>query len=236
MKLRCFWMLSLMTLFAQGASGAGAQDRPATEPEVTTAGTRTGAQPVLLPHNPRYLLRIGDTLDISFRFTPEFDQTVTVQPDGFISLRDLPDVHVAGKSTPDVAEILRKNYSRILRDPVVTVVLKEFEKPYFIANGELGRPGKYDLRGDTTVLEAVGIAGGFTERSKHSQVLLFRRSSDQWMAVKKLDMKAMISSGDLSEDLHLRPGDMIYVPKNAISKIKPFLPIPGFGIYVNPMP
>ncbi len=236
MKLRCFWMLSFSMVLALCPADAGAQERPPDEPGATAVGTRAGAEPVLLPRNPRYLLRVGDIVDISFRFTPEFDQTVTVQPDGFISLRDLPDVHVAGKSTPELAEILRKNYSRILRDPILTVVLKEFEKPYFIANGELGRPGKYDLQGDTTVLEAIGIAGGFNEKSKHSQVLLFRRTSDQWMAVKKLDMKAMINSGDLSEDLHLRPGDMIYVPKNAISKIKPYIPIPGFGIYVNPMP
>ena len=190
--------------------------------------------PVLQPHNPRYLLRIGDTLEISFRFAPEFNQTVTVQPDGFINVRDLPDLHVAGKTTPELAQTLQKSYSRILHEPVVSVVLKDFEKPYFIANGELGHPGKYELRGDTTVLEGIGIAGGFNERSKHSQVLLFRRLSDQWTEVKNLDMKQMLKTANLSEDLHLRPGDMIYVPKNTLSKIKPFLPTPSIGIYAYP--
>ena len=235
MRLHCLWLLSLSIMLGFG-DGAAAQDRPTGEPSTAAGSAKAGSPPVLVPHNPRYLLRVGDTLEVSFRFTPEFDQTVTVQPDGFISLRDLPDVHVAGKTTPELMEILRKDYSRILRDPVITVVLKEFEKPYFIANGELGRPGKYDLRGDTTVLEAIGIAGGFNERSKHSQVLLFRRISDQWMSVKELDMKEMLANGDLSEDLHLRPGDMIYVPKNTISKIKPFLPVPGIGIYATPWP
>jgi polysaccharide biosynthesis/export protein len=193
-----------------------------------------GAEPVLQPHNPRYQMRIGDTLEISFQLTPDFNQTVTIQPDGYINLRDTPDLHVAGKTTPELAELLRKAYARILRDPVVTVTLKDFEKPYFIAGGELGRPGKYDLRGETTVLQAIEIAGGFKESSKHSQVLLFHRISDQWTEVKKLDVKAMLRSADLREDQGLRPGDLIYVPKNAFSKIKPFIPTSSIGLYAGP--
>jgi hypothetical protein len=54
------------------------------------------------------------------------------------------------------------------------------------------------------------------------------------MEAKKLDLKKMLSAGNLSEDLHLRPGDMIYVPKNAISKIKPFIPVPGVGVALTP--
>jgi polysaccharide biosynthesis/export protein len=196
---------------------------------LAAAGFQAAAQPepVLQEHNPRYLLRVGDVLEITFRFTPEFNQTVTVQPDGYISVRELKDLHVAGKTAPEVAEQLKKNYARILRDPAITVMLKDFEKPYFIAQGELGKPGKYELRGDTTVIEAIGIAGGFSERAKHSQVLLFRKVSDQWTSVKKLDVKEMLAKTDLSEDLHLRPGDMIYVPKNAFSKIRPFIPSPS---------
>jgi hypothetical protein len=55
------------------------------------------------------------------------------------------------------------------------------------------------------------------------------------MEAKVLDMKKMLSTGNLSEDPHLRPGDMIYVPKNTISKIKPFLPVPGVGVAFNPI-
>ena len=126
--------------------------------------TQRSAEPVLQTPNPRYEIRVGDTFEIIFRFTPDFNQTVTVQPDGYVNLRELPDLHVAGKTTPELTQIFQKNYSRILHDPVVTVVLKDFEKPYFIAHGELGHPGKYELRGDTTVVEAIGIAGGFNEK------------------------------------------------------------------------
>ncbi len=190
-----------------------------------------GTEPVLQTPNPRYQLRAGDTFDIKFRFTPEFDQSVAVQPDGYIVVRELPDLHVAGKTVPEVTQLLQKNYSRILHDPVITLVLKDFEKPYFIANGELNKPGKYELRGDTTVLEAIGIAGGLNERSKHSQVLLFRKLSDQWTEVKQVNIKEILANADMAEDLHLRPGDMIYVPKNALSKIKAFMPTTSIGTY-----
>ncbi len=98
----------------------------------------------------------------------------------------------------------------------------------------MGRPGKYDLRGDTTLTQAVAIAGGFTEKSKHSQVLLFREVSDDWVEVKKIDAKRILQAKNIQEDLHLRPGDMIFVPQNAYSKIQPYIPKPYLGWYFHP--
>lgn len=83
-------------------------------------------------------------------------------------------------------------------------------------------------------MQAISIAGGFNEKSKHSQVLLFRPVSNQWAQAKVLDVKQMLNSNNLSEDMNLRAGDMIYVPKNTMSKVKPFIPIPSIGAYLNP--
>src|SRR5260370_42474050 len=107
--------------------------------------------------------------------------------------------------------------------------MEDFEKPYFTAGGEFGKPGKYELRGDTTVAEAVAIAGGFTEKAKHSEVLGFRRVPGGWEAAKRLDVKQMMVKGDLGEGVHLRPGELIYAPKNKLSKIQAFIPVPGMG-------
>ena len=190
-----------------------------------------GDRPVLQQRNPRYLIRKGDVLDLNFPFTPEFNQTVTVQPDGYITLRGLGDLQVEGVTKPQLTEKLEKAYATILRQPVISVDLKDFEKPYFIAGGEVGKPGKYELRGDTTVTQAVALAGGFNSTAKHSQVLLFRRVSDQWVSVKKLNLKKMLGEANLAEDMHLEPGDMLFVPKNALSKIAPFIPKPN--MYLN---
>jgi len=186
------------------------------------SGDVVGDRPVLKKRNPRYQLRSGDVLDIAFSFTPEFNQSVVIQPDGYISLRELGDVHVQALTLPEVMETIRVAYSRILHEPAVSVFLKDFEKPYFIAAGWLKSPGKYELRGDTTVAEAVSIAGGFTEASKHSEVYVFRRSGggDNWVAISRLNMKRMLKNADLTEDTHLQPGDLVYVPQNTLSKIK----------------
>lgn len=183
----------------------------------------------------RYQVQPGDSVSIRFPDTPEFNQPeVAVQPDGFVTLQAIGEVFVAGKTLPELRKLIQESYSTIVSPQAVTVELKDFEKPYFVVGGEVAHPGKFDLRGDTNVTEAVAIAGGFRDTAKHSQVLLFRRVSDQWMEAKKLDMKKMLAAGNLSEDLHLRPGDIVFVPKNAISKIKPFLPVPGVGIYGSP--
>lgn len=189
--------------------------------------------PALREEHFRYRLHRGDTIDIAFPFTPEFNQSVTVQPDGYISLTSVGTIHVENKTVPELAELIRANYAAILREPVVNIVLKDFEKPYFIANGALAKPGKYELRSDTTLTEAVAIAGGFTEDSKHSEVFLFRRVAENWVELKRLDVKAMYKKADLSEDLHLQPGDMVFVPQNRYSKFKRYIPSPGIGIMAS---
>jgi polysaccharide export outer membrane protein len=187
----------------------------------------SGVESGLQQRNPRYQLQPGDTFDLSFEFSPEFNQTVTVQPDGFITLRGVGDLHVAGETVPQLTTRLHSSYGKILFDPAISIVLKDFEKPYFVAGGQVTHPGKYDLRGDTTVTQAIALAGGFnTTLAKHSQVLLFRRVSGDWAEARILDVKKMFGAKDLTEDMHLQPGDMIFVPQNRISKIERFLPIP----------
>jgi len=192
------------------------------------------SQPLLQQRNPRYQLETDDTLLLSFEFTPDFNQTITVQPDGYITLRGIGDVHVEGYTVPQLTELLRASYSKILEEPAIAVVLKDFEKPYFVAGGQVGHPGKYELRGDFTVTQAIAMAGGFLTTAKHSQVLLFRRASADWMEARVLNVKKMFSDGNLSEDVHLQPGDMIFVPQNRISKVERFLPIPHGMVNFDP--
>jgi polysaccharide export outer membrane protein len=113
-------------------------------------------------------------------------------------------------------------------------VLKDFDKPYFLAGGQVGRPGKYELRSRLTIAEAIAIAGGFTDQSKHSQVVLFRRVNDGVVESHVVDLKTMLASRNLSEDLELRSGDMLFVPQNRISKIRRFLPTSTLSTFFTP--
>ena len=213
---------------AQDASG-----RPG-DATVSTQTAKAANSPTLQERYPRYQLLSGDTMDLVFEFSPEFNQTVTVQPDGFISLRGVGDVHVSSETLPQLISTLQTAYSKILADPAISVTLKDFEKPYFIANGQVGHPGKFELHGDTTVTEGVALAGGFTDKSKHSNVVLFRRVSSQWTEARVLNVKKMLSDKNLSEDFLLRPGDMIFVPQNRISKIARYIPTAGVNTYLSP--
>jgi polysaccharide export outer membrane protein len=226
----------LLTLGAAWAQQPTATAKaPAGGPPSPDAAAKSSANdPAFQTRNPRYKLQLGDTFDVNFDLSPEFNQTVTVQPDGYITLRGIGDVHVADQTVPELTTTLRNAYSKILNDPLISITLKDFEKPYFIVDGQVDRPGKYDLRGDTTLTQAVAIAGGFKDTAKHSQVLLFRRASEGWYSAKIFDVKKMDKEGNLSEDAVLHPGDMLFIPKNTLSKVKPFIPGSSMGMFINP--
>jgi polysaccharide biosynthesis/export protein len=242
------WVQWVLMVLAMGVVSAMAQQSApeSTTPSPTAEATPVAAptaqatpaadkastsRPVLGERHPRYTLQAGDSFDLSFDLSPEFNQSLTVQPDGYVSLRGVGDVHVAGQTVPQLTETLKKSYAKILNDPILSVFLKDFEKPYFTVDGQVTRPGKYDLRGETTVVQALAVAGGVNASAKHSQVLLFRRVSDQWVEARIVNYKKMMKDGDLKEDVFLHPGDMLYVPKNTYSKIQQFMPSANLGTY-----
>lgn len=191
--------------------------------------------PTFQERYPRYTLRSGDSFDVTFEFSPEFNQSLIVQPDGFISPREIGDVHVSGLTLPEVQQLLQTKYSAILKQPAISVIARDLEKSYFIATGEVARPGKYELRGQITVTEAIAIAGGMApDRAKHSEVVLFRRQGDGLAPGKVVNVKGMLKKKDLREDVYLKPGDLIFVPQNAWSKARQLIPTPGVGMQVIP--
>lgn len=205
--------------------GAGALSKSVASADATSE---------LHQRNPRYRLRRGDTFDLDFAISPEFNETVAVQPDGYVTLRGVGSIFVEGQTVPELTETVKSAYAKTLHKPVITIALKDFEKPYFIASGQVEKPGKYDLRSDLTVTEAVAIAGGFNDKSKHSQVVLFRPLPGGGFEAKLLNVKKLLASRNLSEDVQLQPGDMLYVPQNTFSKIRPFIPTANMGAYISP--
>jgi polysaccharide export outer membrane protein len=235
-------------VFAQGEKNGLAADKESSRSGLTgasagsgntTAAKAGGADGQGNPwlggeRHPLYRLRPSDVVEISFTVAPEFNQTLTVQPDGYVMLKDAGMVPVEGLNLQQFTEAVQKAYRGYLHDPQVAVSLKDFGRPYFIVGGQVGKPGKYELRSDTTVAEAVEIAGGLTPQSKHSQVVLFRRVNDDLLETRLLDLKKMLNQRNLKEDDHLRPGDLVFVPQNTISKIARFLTRPSANMYLSP--
>jgi polysaccharide export outer membrane protein len=183
---------------------------------------------------PLYRLNRSDTMAVSFALSPEYDQMLTVQPDGYVTLKDARPVLAQGLTLEEFRVAVQSAYTGYLHDPQVAVSLKDFEHPYFVAGGEVGRPGKYELRTDTSLIEAVQIAGGFTHEAKHSQVVLFRRVNDDLVEARLFNLKQMLKDKKLSEVPQVRPGDLVFVPQNSISKIERYFTRPGLSMYVSP--
>jgi polysaccharide export outer membrane protein len=231
--------LAILLLTLSVAETTSAQTRQAGQGPLTVATVHpsdasqpNSDTPVLRQRNPRYRVMRDDVLSLSFPLSPEFNQTVTVEPDGYVTLTNAGSVYIQGMTVLEVVGAVKRAYSSTLRDPIVDVDLKDFQKPFFVVSGQVTKPGQYDLRYDTTVSEAIAVAGGFNPEAK-TQVLLFRRVSADWTEVKKLNIKDILHGKNLNEDTHLQPGDMIFVPEKFIVNFRKYVPYTT-GIYMNP--
>jgi polysaccharide export outer membrane protein len=232
MKQTLIRLLSIFILAAYPALGQGTGT--STAETGTPIATAAKAVPGLQQRNPRYQLRKSDSFEIDFAFSPELNQTVAIQPDGYVTLKEVGSIFVEGQTVPELTQSLKTAYAKILHDPVIAEALKDFENPYFIASGQVAKPGKYDLRGPITVTEAVAIAGGFNDSAKHSQVVLFHPTPNGVFEAKLLNVKQLLSSRNLSEDIYMQPGDLVYVPQSMISKIRKYIPNSSVGAFYNP--
>jgi polysaccharide export outer membrane protein len=218
-----------LTAATYGQNGHS-QSGQATTP--SEAAPSSPDRPVLQHRNARYQITRDDILTISFPLSPELNQKVTVHPDGYITLQSIGSVYIQGLTVPEVVEAVKKASSKVLNDPIVDVDLVDFQRPYFMVNGQVGKPGQYDLRHDTTVTEAIALAGGFLPTAK-TQVFVYHRISTGWMEVKKMNLKDILHGKNVNEDIQMQPGDMIFVPEKFITQFRKYVPY-NPGIYANP--
>ena len=179
----------------------------------------------------RYRIQPNDVVEIQFRYTPELNFTATVQPDGYVSGQATGDVSIGGLTVAEASAAIRTKAAVRLQDPEVTVLLKDFVKPHFVVAGEVNHPGTYDLRGNTGIIQAIAMSGGFKDSAKRTQVVLVRRANAEYAEVKVFDMNKRMSPAEIREDITLRPDDMLVVPRNRITKIEPYLRFTSLGIY-----
>ncbi len=184
---------------------------------------------------PRYLLRPGDTLQLQYHLTPDLNQTVVVQPDGYVSVNVAGDLHVAGMTVQQAHDLIVDKESGELNKPELNLSLEEFTRPYVVVAGEVAKPGQIEIRDNMTALSAILIAGGFTANAKSGQVIVFRRVNDNLAEVKELSLTRIHKTADLEHDLPLQPGDMILVPRDRISRLQHYIQAANVGMYLNPL-
>jgi polysaccharide export outer membrane protein len=183
----------------------------------------------------RYALRAGDTVTLDYRYTPEYNQTVTIQPDGFVNLTIVGEQHIAGMTLEQFHTLVVERAGAKLNQPEVNVTLKEFEKPFFVVSGEVDKPGRFDFYEKTTALQAVMLAGGFKGSAQQSDVYIFRRVNGDLAEVHKINLHKVKKNADLEKDMVLEPGDMVLVPRNKLENLARFMKATNLAVYFNPL-
>ena len=211
-------LLAAPILAAQQNSAVHTTVQDAASPTEAVSDDRLPAE-----RNPRYRIGRSDILQISFALSPELNQKVTVQPDGYVSLESASSIHVEGLTLSEAVDAVKKAYEHTLHDPIVDIDLADFQKPSFTVWGQVGKPGKYELRDDTTVTQGLAIAGGLEATAK-TQVFLYHAVSSNWAEVRELKIKDLLRGKNINEDVHLEPGDMIFVPEKAITNFRKYVP------------
>ena len=158
-----------------------------------------------------YRIGIEDVLDVAVWNVPELQKTVPVRPDGKISLPLVNDVVAAGLTPMELRQRLAEKISAFVQAPDVSVVVREIHSLKVSVIGQVRTPGRYDLRGPSTVLDALALAGGFTEFAARRKVTILR-GSDGKVERLRFDYDAAVSELTVRNNVQLKPGDIIVVP------------------------
>lgn len=163
----------------------------------------------------RYKIGPLDTLNIVVWRNPEVSGVVTVRPDGRISTPLVSDVLAAGKNPSDLALEIQQELSRVIRDPVVTVVVSTFQgnlTDQIRIVGEASKPQSVAYRQDMSLLDVMIQAGGLTDFADGNAAVLVRGSEGGKQY--SIRLKDLLKRGDISANVDVKPGDIVIVPQS----------------------
>jgi polysaccharide biosynthesis/export protein len=163
----------------------------------------------------RYKIGPLDSLNVIVWRNPELSTTVTVRPDGYVSTPLVDDLQAAGKSPVELSRDIEKALTRLIRDPVVSVVVAGFQGVYsdqVRIVGEAVRPQSVAYRQDMTVLDVMIQAGGLTDFADGNGAVLVRGSeAGKQYSVR---LKDLLRRGDISANAAILPGDILIIPQS----------------------
>lgn len=207
-------------------------------PTAPVAGVSSSGPPPVPATLPEYTIRTGDLLDIKLYYHPTLNESVTVRPDGRISLQIIKEVPVAGMTPAALTDLLTKRYSAHLKDPEVTVIVRSFSAQRVFVDGEVAKAGEVPLVGSMSVLQAIAQAGGMRDTARASEVLVIRRAADRQATALRVNLAEALKGKDRDQDIALMPYDIVFVPRSGIAQVNTWIdqyirkniPIP-FSVY-----
>jgi polysaccharide export outer membrane protein len=207
---------------AQPAPVPGADTTPlgrpaASDPAATSSGAPLGsASPVTTyggsePMKSDYVIGPGDVLQVSVWKNETLSRVVPVRPDGRISMPLLHDVQAAGLTAMQLRDKIATALGEFLPHPEVSVSVNEVRSLRISVLGEVQRPGVIELRGSTTILEAIALAGGFRDFASPSKITILRNDENgKTQRIRFNYNRAIGSAGE--ENLVLKSGDVVVIP------------------------
>lgn len=163
-----------------------------------------------------YVLGPGDQLEVFVWHNPDLSVKVPVRPDGRISIPLVEDIDCTGKTPTQLARTIEQRLKQYVNDPVVTVIVSDFNGPYsqqIRVVGEAAKPHALAYRQDMTVLDAMIAVGGLTPYAAGNRATLVRTVGGKQESL-PVHLDDLLKDGDVSANLALRPGDIIIIPES----------------------
>lgn len=154
--------------------------------------------------------RLGPEDVVQVWIWKELDSSVTamVRPDGKVSLPLVGEVQARGKTVGELQAEIADRMRAYIADPVVTVIVTEINSPQISVLGKVEKPDLYKIRQRITVLDAIAMAGGFTEFAKRDKVIIIRNNSPR-QQILRVDLKRPDKIDGAA--FYLQPSDIVYV-------------------------
>lgn len=159
----------------------------------------------------------GDVFKLDVRTAPEFSGEITVAPDGRIALAGLGRFMAADRTVSELQASLEHELSHELRDPALAITPLSFKSQQIFVGGEVKEPGVYDLPGEIGPLQAILLAGGWTEKGKPADVVLMRRAPGGGVITRHIDARGELNANALQDIGPLRRFDVVYVSRKRIA-------------------
>lgn len=161
-----------------------------------------------------YVIGAEDVLEVLVWKNADLSKQVNVRPDGMITLPLIGDVKAAGLTT----EVLRKGIVERLKEyqenAVVSIIVRDINSYKIYVLGEVVRPGAYTLKAKTTLIQAIALAGGFTQFASKNNIVVLREKTGKGGKAENLtfSLKKIVRDGSPDKNPVLMPGDTIFVP------------------------
>lgn len=176
---------------------------------------------------PEYRFGFGDVIEVKFFRNEQFNETVKVRPDGRISLEKVGELNVTGMTPFQLDTVLTRLYGSFIRNPDITVIVREFGGYQVYVLGEVAAPGGFEIQRNMTILQALAVAGGPKVSAKLNSVIVLRRERTNDISAFRVDltkpMKPKYESDVLQNDIFIQPQDVVYVPKTFIANVSTFM-------------